>query len=270
MSERPEPTLDEIFDALDRGEPERAFALARAELADREEVDPVILFYAGVALLDMDRPADAIPYLREAVAADPDESEFQTRYAEALFKDLSFAEAAEAAGRALTADPKNPDAHAMRARVLERQGQLEEADLHWRKASKLDPEIYPPPVRMDRRAFEEEVKRAAELLPEEFGRRLDEVTVIVEDVPPEAILQEGGEKLDPELLGLFVGTALTEQSFAGPGGQLPPRILLFQRNLENAVIDRDELRKEIAVTLRHELGHYLGHDEDGLEEMGLA
>ncbi len=123
---------------------------------------------------------------------------------------------------------------------------------------------------MSRSEFEGEVARALEELPEEFREALAEVTVLVEDVPPEEILGEGEDKLDPDLLGLFVGRALTERSFSGPGGELPPRILLFQRNIENAVADREELRREIVVTLRHELGHFLGHDEEGLEGMGLG
>ena len=58
--------------------------------------------------------------------------------------------------------------------------------------------------------------------------------------------------------------------FVTGGGGLPPRIHLFQRNLERFAVDREELQEEIAVTLYHELGHYLGLDEEELEELDLA
>ena len=52
------------------------------------------------------------------------------------------------------------------------------------------------------------------------------------------------------------------------GGDLPPRIVLFKRNLERAAQDAEELREEIGVTVRHELAHYLGLDEEEIEDAG--
>ena len=62
---------------------------------------------------------------------------------------------------------------------------------------------------------------------------------------------------------------LTERSVFSPGGELPPQILLFKRNLERCFSDRQELEREIAVTLYHELGHYLGMREAELEAIDL-
>ena len=45
-----------------------------------------------------------------------------------------------------------------------------------------------------------------------------------------------------ELLGLFVGIPRTEQSVFG-GNDLPPRILLFQRNLERNALDERTMRE---------------------------
>jgi predicted Zn-dependent protease with MMP-like domain len=106
-------------------------------------------------------------------------------------------------------------------------------------------------------------------LPERFREHLDAVAVTVEELPSEEILRAEQPPLDPELLGLFVGTPRTEDSVFG-AGDLPARILLFQRNLERYALDEDELLDEIAVTLRHELGHYLGLDEEEIEEAGHA
>jgi predicted Zn-dependent protease with MMP-like domain len=54
-----------------------------------------------------------------------------------------------------------------------------------------------------------------------------------------------------------------------PWSHFPSSIALFQRNLERHVRDEAELREEIEVTLLHEVGHFLGLDEDDLRERGL-
>jgi predicted Zn-dependent protease with MMP-like domain len=92
---------------------------------------------------------------------------------------------------------------------------------------------------------------------------------VVEDLPSDALLSDEAPPLDPELLGLFVGTARTERTFAAAGIESPPRILLFQRNLERFARDEAELRREIARTLHHELAHYLGFEEEQMADLDL-
>jgi predicted Zn-dependent protease with MMP-like domain len=45
--------------------------------------------------------------------------------------------------------------------------------------------------------------------------------------------------------------------------------VLYQRNLERFVRSREELVEEIRVTLVHEVGHFLGLDEEELYRRGL-
>ena len=54
-----------------------------------------------------------------------------------------------------------------------------------------------------------------------------------------------------------------------PWSHFPSSIALFQRNLERYARDREELLDEIRVTLLHEVGHFLGLDEDQLRDLGL-
>ena len=51
---------------------------------------------------------------------------------------------------------------------------------------------------------------------------------------------------------------------------MPPQIILFLENLWE-ISDGDEavFRDEIRTTYMHELGHYLGLDEDDLYDRGL-
>ena len=49
----------------------------------------------------------------------------------------------------------------------------------------------------------------------------------------------------------------------------PNTIYLFQRNLERAAKNRDDLIEQIRITLYHELAHYLGFEEEDMGDLGL-
>ena len=76
--------------------------------------------------------------------------------------------------------------------------------------------------------------------------------------------------LDTDLLGLFEGYSINDDEAASVASDLP-RIRLFLDNLwDYAGRDRAAFREEVRITLLHELGHYLGLDEDQVAQMGLA
>jgi predicted Zn-dependent protease with MMP-like domain len=51
---------------------------------------------------------------------------------------------------------------------------------------------------------------------------------------------------------------------------LPPQIILFRENIwDQAEQDEEWFLDEVHTTYLHELGHYLGLDEDELIERGL-
>ena len=52
-------------------------------------------------------------------------------------------------------------------------------------------------------------------------------------------------------------------------GSTPSTIHIFRRNIEHFVGERQEMVDELRVTLLHEVGHYLGMDEEELEALGL-
>jgi predicted Zn-dependent protease with MMP-like domain len=85
------------------------------------------------------------------------------------------------------------------------------------------------------------------------------------DRPAADLLEEGFE---PDLLGLFEGE--TAGSSFGEGFNLPPQISLFVENIwDYAEKDLHLFLEEIARTYLHELGHFLGLDEDDLRERDL-
>lgn len=76
-------------------------------------------------------------------------------------------------------------------------------------------------------------------------------------------------ELDEDLLGLFEGCSRLDGTPETP--QDLPRIRLFLDNLwDHAGGDVAAFREELRITLLHELGHYLGLDEDQVAALGLA
>lgn len=102
-------------------------------------------------------------------------------------------------------------------------------------------------------------------LPPEIRPLAQSVPVHYQALPDDDVIAEG---FPEDILGLFTGSPHgTELEVANP--ELP-QIVLYLENLwdfaeENVQAFRDEIR----VTYLHELGHYLGWDEDDLTSRGL-
>ena len=109
------------------------------------------------------------------------------------------------------------------------------------------------------------VAAAQKRLPAELRAVAAAVPVCYEPGPNDALLAEGWE---PDILGLFVGHEhLGELTDGDP---LPPQILLFLENIRDyAEGDAEIYRDEVRLTYLHELGHYLGWDEEEIARRGL-
>ena len=110
-----------------------------------------------------------------------------------------------------------------------------------------------------------EVASTLASLPAHLQEEARRLPVTYEMRPNEALLQD---HIEPDTLGLFVGPDFAdEECSASP---IPPQIILFLENIwELAEADEEIYQEEIRTTLLHELGHYLGLDEDELTERGL-
>jgi len=123
-----------------------------------------------------------------------------------------------------------------------------------------------------RNIFDELVERTIDDLPPALRRMLDEVPVVVDDAPEQALLDELGETGEDDLLGLHTGVPITERSIDSEDA--PSEIRLFRRAIVNHAGGWDQpgaperIAEEIRITLLHELGHQFGLDEDDLEELG--
>lgn len=102
------------------------------------------------------------------------------------------------------------------------------------------------------------VQEAIDEVPEPFATALAEVAVVVEERSPRG---------EPGLYGLYTGVPLT----LGPGEPgPPPHIAIYRTPLADHYPHPDELRRQVRITVMHELGHHLGMDEDDLDRLGYA
>jgi predicted Zn-dependent protease with MMP-like domain len=93
------------------------------------------------------------------------------------------------------------------------------------------------------------------------------IPVTTEELPLDDDLLAGKPPLSPTILGLFRGPPLGE-----PCDETETQcrsVVLYRRNLARVVRTPEELRKQIAVTLLHEVGHLRGEDDGELAARGL-
>jgi predicted Zn-dependent protease with MMP-like domain len=119
---------------------------------------------------------------------------------------------------------------------------------------------------MTRGQFERLVVEAITLIPRRFREQMKNLALVVEDEPDADLLEEMEIVPPDSLYGLYQGTPLPERSW-GFGNELPDRITLFQRPIEEDCEDEDEVRAVIGETLIHEVGHYFGLSEEEIEEI---
>ena len=119
---------------------------------------------------------------------------------------------------------------------------------------------------MTREHFQRLVVEAIALIPKRFRREMKNLALVVEDEPAPDLLAEMEIEPPDSLFGLYQGTPLPERTWAF-GNNLPDRITLFQRPIEEDCEDEDEVRAVIGETLIHEVGHYFGLSEEEIEEI---
>ena len=119
---------------------------------------------------------------------------------------------------------------------------------------------------MTREAFKRLVEEALTEIPRRFRREMKNVAVVVEDEPPPDVLDELEIDPDESLFGLYQGTPLPERGWAH-GNVLPDRISIYQKPIEEACEDHEDIIVCIAETVIHEFGHYFGLSEEEIEEI---
>ena len=104
-----------------------------------------------------------------------------------------------------------------------------------------------------------ETKALINRLPVELRAKLAAVAVVLQPRPDKDQVADG---IECDCLGLFTGRSLRD---GDDGAPMPPQIILFLDNIRAEAQDSGRsFRAELQRTFLHELGHYLGLEEDDL------
>jgi len=247
--------LDALADALRFDDLERA---AVAELPEADAADVEDLWrYVAWARFETGRLREALRAARRA--RDP------LYEAKAMFHMWDL----RGAGKALAAcDDAGYDAEDTaevewyRGVLAEFRGTDERA--HFAYAMQLAPDVFPEPVRLREDEVEAVLRDAIRGLPGPVKAALENTVIELQPLP------KMHRDVDPLSLGLYLGKGPLESLDDVAGLLAPPRIEIYQRNIERIARNRLEAIEELRITLLHEVGHHLGYDEDGVERLGLG
>jgi predicted Zn-dependent protease with MMP-like domain len=226
-----------------------------------------IYYLKSKALFYLDDLEGALFLVRRAIKTAADVAVYRAFEGQISFELGRFADARRSLEQAALLDPESPHAIYHLGMVLERLDQEDEAVRAFQQANALDPDHYPLPVSIEEADFERYAAEALSNLPRSIREYVEHVPVLIRDFPDEDELRY--ENVSPQVLGLFVGVPRTEAAVTEQARDVD-RVILFKRNLEKVCRTHSELVEQIQITVKHEIGHYLGLDEDDLERLGLA
>ena len=114
---------------------------------------------------------------------------------------------------------------------------------------------------LERARFARLVRRALMDLPPEFGRRMRNVEIVVDEEPEPGRVADGRE-----LLGLYEGVPLTERAYAEP--YVPDRISIYRGPIQRVSTSPRRQAAIVRETVMHEIAHHFGISGESLAELG--
>jgi len=110
--------------------------------------------------------------------------------------------------------------------------------------------------------FEKLVDEAIASIPKEFLKKLDNVSIFIEDLPSADQLWK--LKMRPGssfLFGLYEGVPQTKRRYYGVGATMPDKITIFKNPLMAVARSAEDLKLMVKNTVWHEIAHHFGMDE---------
>ncbi len=113
--------------------------------------------------------------------------------------------------------------------------------------------------------FEKIVVEGIEAIPEKFLRKLDNVAIVIEAEPTPAQKKKLNIRSDWTLFGLYEGIPQTHRGI-NYSAVLPDRITIFQKPIEEAARDVEDIKEIVKNTVWHEIAHHFGMGEDQVRQ----
>jgi predicted Zn-dependent protease with MMP-like domain len=123
-------------------------------------------------------------------------------------------------------------------------------------------------MRLTEHEFEQLVVDVLDSLPESLLNVIDNVDVVIEPRPTREQLNRMGIT-HGNLFGLYEGIPLTMRD-SGYSIVAPDKITIFQRVIENACSNKEEIADQVRTTVIHEVAHHFGIGEEKLDELGWS
>ncbi len=260
--------MDEIEKLLDKDDPAAAAALARKVI--RKHPDECDLWsLLGESLEASGDLEGAIAAFSRAADLDPQWASVRSHLANLQLEVGAIGDAARLVEEAFELATDDAEAAYVFAMICEIEGDSARARRFYKQAAGVDPERFIVPTRVSGSEFARMVKEAVMDMPDDVRDFLGDVPVLVQDMPERderGMFASGA----PLLLGECVGTHMEERGALDLDTLTPPRILVYKLNLERVCADRDELKEQIRITVLHEVLHFLGLDENEVDDRGLG
>jgi predicted Zn-dependent protease with MMP-like domain/Flp pilus assembly protein TadD len=234
-------------------------------------VEAEVYYLKAKALFYLDDLDGALFLLKRAIQTNGEVGVYRAFEGQILFEMGRFQDSEHCLERARALDPDGAHALYHLALVYEHGERRDEAEGLFVKAAQLSPDLYPLPVRLDTCEFQAVAEDAVQNLPAKIRSYVKNCPILIEELPDGHLVRQ--ENISPQVLGLFIGVPHSLPDGVpwntDPTAE-PTRILLFKRNLEKVAQSHDQLVEQIQITVKHEIGHYLGLDDDELDQLGLA
>lgn len=119
---------------------------------------------------------------------------------------------------------------------------------------------------MERERFEGLVEEALDSLPRKFKQYIQNMAIIIEEMPSEEVYHKTGASPTSSILGLYHGVPFKHR---GPYyGNLPPDVIvIYQKPIENICFSEKEVKAKVREVVLHEIGHYFGLSDRELREI---
>ena len=127
----------------------------------------------------------------------------------------------------------------------------------------------------DRNQFDRLLESVLDELPPLVHELIEKVPLHVEDYPSREVLEKTGIRHRSQLCGLYTGIPLNERSVM-QSGTLPDVVTVYREGILSAAMGPDgripieELRRQIRITILHELAHHHGLGEEELRRLGYG
>jgi tetratricopeptide (TPR) repeat protein len=252
----PDPLLEAAERALDAGRPEEALELCRQLLASSPGHHGALFLEAEV-LRELRDPEAAEFRYRRLLQDDTGNADAWSGLGTVLLDQCRFEDAQQCFTRAVRAAPGHPDALYGRAMLRERRRDHRGARRDYVRAWQASPR-YPLPIPLSNDDIREIVLDACRRADPAVAAFVVGAPLLVVDIPEAVTCEAYDPPASPsELLGHFTAGVDPMDGSLSAQTSLPPALILFRKNLERYVAERDHLVRALRDSVLSQVAEWL-------------